>query len=274
MPTENPKISAYVPQVVYDRFMRFKEEHDLSMSQAAIEIFAAYFGINLNPTVFNEFTSELQSRLETLEKALADLQESHFVLSKKVDLMQSTSEPPIIEPIEVPVDKDIDSESNSSSQNELPKQDVVEQTIDVNIIDEPDSSLDSELFKENIIDNANGINNTEADLSNRLLSEPKNSYSALTLFDDSNDLLSSLKSNPLKYELLATRLGVSAQTLVNQKSRLGIDDGKLSDWLQSKDPDKILWLFVAQKRGIRYVPADDTPIEKLEKLNEWIQANV
>ncbi len=45
MPTDNPKISLYVPQQIYDRFKPFQEEKKLSMSQAGIVILAEYFGI-------------------------------------------------------------------------------------------------------------------------------------------------------------------------------------------------------------------------------------
>ena len=79
MSTDNKKISAYVPDVIYDRFVQFKDERDISMSQAAIEIFAAYFGINLNPTISNESTGELLGRVDTLEKELLGLK-IHFKL--------------------------------------------------------------------------------------------------------------------------------------------------------------------------------------------------
>ena len=45
MPTDNPKISGYVPQQLYDRFKEYQQENDLSMSQAVILILAEYFGI-------------------------------------------------------------------------------------------------------------------------------------------------------------------------------------------------------------------------------------
>lgn len=45
MPTDNPKISAYVPQLVYDTFKQFQDERGISMSQAVIVILAEYFGI-------------------------------------------------------------------------------------------------------------------------------------------------------------------------------------------------------------------------------------
>lgn len=241
MPTENPKISAYVPQVVYDRFKQFQEEHNLSMSQAAIEIFAAYFGINLNPTVFNESTSELQSRLETLEKALADLQESHFVLSKKVDLMQSTSEPPIIEPIEVPVDKDIDSKLNSGLQNELPQENIAEQPIYTDVNNKSESSLNSKPPKQ------------------------------LQLID-SSDLLSKLKNNPLQGKLLVNRLNkVNTSTLSNKKGELSLEE--FYDWLQSKDIDGIRWVLIGEGKKARYIPADDNSSEKFQALGKWLESN-
>ena len=45
MPTENPKISLYVPQHIYDRFIEYKEESGLSMSQAGTVLLAEYFGL-------------------------------------------------------------------------------------------------------------------------------------------------------------------------------------------------------------------------------------
>lgn len=241
MPTDNKKISAYVPDVVYDRFKQFQEEHKLSMSQAAIEIFAAYFGINLNPTVSNESTGELQRRVEILEKVLADLQESHYVLSKKVDLMQSTSEPLTSEPVEVPVDKDIGSKLNSGLQNEPLQKNIIEQPIYTDVIDKPESSLNSEPPKQ------------------------------LQLID-SSDLLSKLKSNPLQGKLLVNRLNkVNTSTLSNKKGELSLEE--FYDWLQSKDIDGIKWVTIGEGRKARFIPADDTSPEQLQALGEWLESN-
>ncbi len=77
MTTDNPKISAYVPQVIYDCFKQFQLERQLSMSQTAIEIFAEYFSISLSdntqlPTsrVSLEMFAGLVQRVEELEKQL------------------------------------------------------------------------------------------------------------------------------------------------------------------------------------------------------------
>ena len=45
MPTDNPKISLYVPQQIYDRFRDFQQEQNLSMSQAGTVVLAEYFGL-------------------------------------------------------------------------------------------------------------------------------------------------------------------------------------------------------------------------------------
>ena len=45
MPTENPKVSGYIPQVVYDQLMTFKAERGLSVSQAVTAILEEYFGL-------------------------------------------------------------------------------------------------------------------------------------------------------------------------------------------------------------------------------------
>lgn len=45
MPTENPKVSAYVPQAIKDRLTQFREERSISESQAVTIILAEYFGM-------------------------------------------------------------------------------------------------------------------------------------------------------------------------------------------------------------------------------------
>ena len=45
MPTENPKVSGYIPQPVYDQLMQFKAERSLSVSQAVTTILEEYFGL-------------------------------------------------------------------------------------------------------------------------------------------------------------------------------------------------------------------------------------
>ena len=76
MPTDNPKISAYVPQAVYDRFDEFRQESGLSMSQSAAVIFAKYFGLE---DIVKEITGKTTTdnsaldRIKVLESQVSDL---------------------------------------------------------------------------------------------------------------------------------------------------------------------------------------------------------
>jgi hypothetical protein len=84
MPTDNPKISAYVPQVVYDRFVEFYKGTGLSMSQSATVIFAQYFGLeDIVKEIRGETTIDdsaldrikiLEDRFDDLLKKISELE--------------------------------------------------------------------------------------------------------------------------------------------------------------------------------------------------------
>jgi hypothetical protein len=102
MPTTNPKISAYVPQPVYDCFEEFYKSSKLSMSQAATLIFAERFGleeivkrITKDTTVdigVLEEIKELKSRLRKVERQLEELQDSGKLKSDQPFNEQGISE--------------------------------------------------------------------------------------------------------------------------------------------------------------------------------------
>lgn len=84
MPTDNPKISSYVPQKIYDRFKEYQKEQNITMSQAMIVILAEYFGIEetlkeinssspIGGVTFSAF-QELQKRLEKVELKVEHLE--------------------------------------------------------------------------------------------------------------------------------------------------------------------------------------------------------
>ena len=87
MPTDNPKISLYVPQPIYDRFKEFQEQQGLSMSQAGIVILAEYFGLEetientAGASIGGVTLAELESiklRLTALEKQLAQSRSTNY----------------------------------------------------------------------------------------------------------------------------------------------------------------------------------------------------
>lgn len=110
MPTDNPKISAYVSQAVFDRFKEFQQEQGLSMSQAATVIFAEYFG--LKETV-KEITEGIVIGGVTLDRVEA-IEEQLRKLLEKVDFLESKSSLP----------------KSASNQLKLPVQIESEQTTD------------------------------------------------------------------------------------------------------------------------------------------------
>jgi hypothetical protein len=261
MPTENPKISAYVPQVVYDRFKQFQEERGLSMSQATVELLVEYFGIDLKSS---ESTGCLQSRVEMLEHQLLELSQKFSALSAKVNLIQSTGELLTTETNQLPTDNNGFSEPPSNSPSELPEDSAVNF--------DSENNLSDELLGGSPIGSPEHItqdNHPKSDSSGKL----PNNYQEFILFSDSADLLSSLKSNSLQGNLLVRRLDkVNTSTLSNKKGDLSQED--FYNWLQSKDIDSIRWVIVGEGRKARYIPADDNPVEKLQLLQDWLKSNI
>jgi hypothetical protein len=94
MSTDNPKVSGYIPQHIYDRFKTFCEERGISMSQAVAVIFAEYFGLDLLVKQNNSTSGLLVERVGLLEQELANLRELvenhlelHGVIDKKEHLV-------------------------------------------------------------------------------------------------------------------------------------------------------------------------------------------
>ena len=99
MPTKKPKISSYVPQQIYDHFLEFQEERDLSMSQAVMVILAEYFGIEETIKEITEGTTVggvTLAEFQQLKQKVVEL-ENAFLSDKNkiVEQNKTTGEPPI-----------------------------------------------------------------------------------------------------------------------------------------------------------------------------------
>ena len=90
MPTDNPKISLYVPQQIYNRFRDFQKDQHLSMSQAGIVILAEYFGLKETIKEITEGTTIGGVTLAEFEKLQAEVKE----LKGIVNLNKSSGKPP------------------------------------------------------------------------------------------------------------------------------------------------------------------------------------
>jgi hypothetical protein len=75
MTTENPKISAYVPQPLFDRFKEYQEASNASMSSAIISILATFFQTDTqgNRTVDIRDFQALEERVKKIEASFQRL---------------------------------------------------------------------------------------------------------------------------------------------------------------------------------------------------------
>lgn len=76
MSTINPKVSAYIPQHIYDPFKLFCKKRGLSMSQGVALIFSEYFALDLSEVPKNSTSGLLIERIEALEQEFADFKKS------------------------------------------------------------------------------------------------------------------------------------------------------------------------------------------------------
>lgn len=142
MGTDNPKVSAYVPQAIKDRLKEFREERSLSESQAVTAILAEYFemtevlGRSLNGmggvtlAGMQAIESRLASFMELVESRLTSLEDTSQKLAGIIVVHDRLLE---------------DNQSNSSLQSELPieiqpqsePQKKEESVIQINLLSEP-----------------------------------------------------------------------------------------------------------------------------------------
>lgn len=113
MATENPKVSAYVPQPIKDRLTQFRAERNVSESQAVTTILAEYFemtevlgrspdgmggvtlaGMQVIETRLATFMELVESRLAVLENASQNKNELPVIHERLPENKQSTSSLP------------------------------------------------------------------------------------------------------------------------------------------------------------------------------------
>lgn len=251
MGTDNPKVSAYVPQALKNRLKEFRKERDnISESQAVTIILTEYFqipevlgrspesGVTLArmealEQEFSSFTKSVEQRLQELAESIKKLSEPQVDQSRPkeevIDSQQTinqTSEPPIgSEPIQLELQQ-VKQAIDSSSLSELPVK--VEQT------EKEDASA--------------------LDLESEPASEPQEE----------------IKPIPAT-RLSELRFGRSKDTIAGVKRKMTLE--RFTEWTREQDPDNITWKYVeSPSKG--YVPADELPSELKRKLLMWIKENI
>ena len=124
MPTENPKISLYVPQHIYDRFMKYKEESGLSMSQAGTVLLAQHFGLEATIKDIIDGVTIGGITLDRVEKIENELRELKEQIKNLVNQSSSTRELPqkeIVIQKETTIElQEVDKQSTKQITDKLP----------------------------------------------------------------------------------------------------------------------------------------------------------
>jgi hypothetical protein len=144
MPTNNPKVSAYVPQPIFDRFKDFYEERQLSMSQAVAVILSDYFQLEGQVNHDSDLPSGLLTdRLAALEEKVVSLNSYQSemigeVLSEFRNLTSRVSD----------LEQNLDSNNRISNQLSLLENSYHNDHDDTTKYSEPISELSSNLLSE------------------------------------------------------------------------------------------------------------------------------
>ena len=287
MPTENPKVSAYVPPVIKNRLTEFREERNVSESQAVTIILAEYFQLQQEVKKVSEGVEVggvTLGRIEVIEQGLADLIDSSGRRLKKLEetvkelsrlLMMSTKLSPEKtrrETKELPdslLSSSDESKLSSTLESSLP--DVCEQPVGV-----PIGDLAIELPNSN---DKNGSSSSEilqselpAVVANELGEHGESKGSLQTELPLDSSAESSFQ--PLPNKLMAVRFGYSnPQSLNNKKG--SISEVEFVEWSRKKDPDGIGWQYhgKGRRKGSGYVPAGNLTSEQQTKLRAWLEEN-
>ena len=243
MTTDNPKISGYVPQEIFDCLLEFKEKRSLkSVSLALTVALSEYFGVDQKVDrqssllLTNNFVSK--DRFEALENKLSELSSS--LLSELDKLVEQKF-------------SSLRSEILSSSLKSIEVQ-----TVSV----ESEPQEDSNHLQLDLIDSAS----TKEDLDMK-------SQTSLSITEQSSFALSESFIS-LSGKFLAKRINIGAPMLSSKKKELS--EQNFYNWLQDKDPDKISWQPVGgalKGHSKGWTPAENTSSELLSRLNEWLAAN-
>ena len=233
MPTNNPKVSAYVPQHIFDRFKKFYEERQLSMSQAVVAILSEYFQLDEQVNHDGKLPSGLLAdRLTAIEQKLTSL-----------EIYQSESI----------------SELLSEFRNLTTRVSNLEQNLDLsNKIEGQSNTSPNQL---NLLETDNQANHNKDIDSSELTSSLPSKPIAVSNF------------KPLQGKRLATRLDVNPGVLSTNKTKMKEDIFYNWLSQKDPDGIRWRFVEKTEDSPKGYVPAADTPSELLDRLLAWLTEN-
>lgn len=239
---ELKKISAYVPEELYDCLEKDKNEGGISFSQAIIAALANHY--NLEVTVgksghritLGGETATVQ-RVEALEQKFSEFSSS---INEQLEQVLSA----------------IQNSRQTVSRNKIEHQ----QSVNKNGIVKNQSI-------NRLLDNKNEQIECVLPLQEQLLLETEEKREGSKL--DSDLLPSIVDIKPLTGRLLGLRLSVAKTTPFTSKRRLTLEQFK--KWSSEKDPNSIFW--IPDPDGSRYLPSEETTEDQLLELRKWLSVN-
>lgn len=239
MPTNNPKVSGYVPQHIYDCFKSFCDERSLSMSQAVVLILSERFELDVQVGQGSPSSSLLSEKLAQLEEQVSSLSSLQGTpvseLLSKVDFLTGR----------------------------------------ISTLEERLSALEQPKAIQPSPRTEAGSNHRQLDFIPTEPSSP--SIEGTSLSVDLSELQSSSSSGlpkvlePLTGKFLSMKRFGKSQGRISQWKKKN-DPEAFYRWTKTCDPDSIGWKFVEEPvEG--YLPADELSDELLGRLLEWIEDN-
>jgi len=273
MGTDNPKISAYVPQILKDRLKEFREGRDnISESQAVTIILAEYFQI---PEVLGRsLTGSLVggvtlARIEALEEKLATLAAPlSSIPSELLGKIEQLSV--LVESLEKRIETVEHGGLLSRLKSELQEADLVAAAKEIEeVISQGELPLEVDALPTN-----ESVDNKQLELiestSSNLLSEPLKEIKPIPAIKLSELRLGEIRPIP-GTRLSELRFGRAKDTLAGVKKKMSPE--RFIEWTREHDPDKIAWKQV-ENPAKGYVPADELPSELKSSLLKWIKENL
>ena len=237
MATDLPKVQGYVPPVVYDKLLEYRETHGLkSISQAVTNVLMDFFGVTDSPV--NQISESLPTRMNSLEGKVADLGRqleelnqvvTRFTSDSPIDPLQDTSKTEVSE---------LDNELKLDSPLEPPEGRT-------NATEEPSESSRETSFESLQEASTTGLRKSTDEL---LSKSPTKVPEGET--QNSSETSSKSSTESLGQKEMQMRLNVNPSTLASAKKR-----PDFPQWSQVRDPDNIAWRWNAETKD--FVPAAD-----------------
>lgn len=285
--TDLKKISAYVPQRIFDEIEAYAKKENISLSQSIIAGLIAGFDI---PEVEIEGRGKkivISSDRETKEKVF-ELEQKFEQFSSNItsqieqilSAVQTTTQSNNRNKAELTTDRKQNINGNSSVKNQSidkilnsPSTENLDNKLDTDeIADKQPDSIQEKLPSEqqsalSDVKTAKG-GHPQAPLTDSDFKSKSQAGVVSPLSSQGRERMTNFE--PFSGRLLGVRLGMNRSSVANQKKKTL---EKFKAWSEEKDPDNISWIPNPKPNETGYVPSKELTNSQSIKLQQWITTN-